>query len=155
MFFVVIVLFEAVYSTVKKQSVLAGLVILGDFSIMGNIKSLRSLAEPLRVAMDNDAHWFLWRTNVTSWKFQEILLRGLTQYSSQTRWWRRWSRWGLRKIFFQRWWQFKSLFQKKGSRRVTKHHRSPLTSKGDLTCQREKCPISLKRWIRGTRAWPV
>ena len=37
----------AVYSAIKKSSVLAGLVILGDISIQGNIKSLRSLAEPL------------------------------------------------------------------------------------------------------------
>ena len=45
----------AVYSAIKKASVLAGLVILGDISIQGNIKSLRSLAEPLQVAMDNGA----------------------------------------------------------------------------------------------------
>ena len=45
----------AVYSAIKKQSVLAGLVILGDMSIQGNIKPLRSLVEPLQVAMDNGA----------------------------------------------------------------------------------------------------
>jgi len=45
----------AVYSAIKKSSVLAGLVILGDISIQGNIKSLRSLSEPLQVAMDNGA----------------------------------------------------------------------------------------------------
>lgn len=45
----------AVYSAIKKQSVLAGLVILGDLSIQGNIKSLRSLIEPLQVSMDNGA----------------------------------------------------------------------------------------------------
>lgn len=50
-----IALVVAVYSAVKKTSVLAGLVILGDLSIQGNIKSLRSLAEPLQVAMDNGA----------------------------------------------------------------------------------------------------
>jgi ATP-dependent Lon protease len=50
-----IALVVAVYSAVKKSSVLAGLVILGDLSIQGNIKSLRSLAEPLQVAMDNGA----------------------------------------------------------------------------------------------------
>lgn len=50
-----IALFVAVYSAIKKQSALAGLVILGDLSIQGNIKSLRSLAEPLQVAMDNGA----------------------------------------------------------------------------------------------------
>ena len=33
----------------------AGLVILGDLSIQGNIKPMRSLAEPLQVAMDNGA----------------------------------------------------------------------------------------------------
>lgn len=50
-----IALIVAVYSAIKKQSVLAGLVILGDLSIQGNIKSLRSLAEPLQVGMDNGA----------------------------------------------------------------------------------------------------
>jgi len=45
----------AVYSAIKKHSVLAGLVILGDLSIQGNIKSVRSLSEPLQVAMDNGA----------------------------------------------------------------------------------------------------
>jgi len=43
----------AIYSAIKTHSVLPGLVILGDLSIQGNIKSLRSLAEPLQVAMDN------------------------------------------------------------------------------------------------------
>ena len=33
----------------------AGAVILGDLSIQGNIKPMRSLAEPLQVAMDNGA----------------------------------------------------------------------------------------------------
>lgn len=50
-----IALIVAMYSAIKKQSVLAGLVILGDMSIQGNIKSLRSLAEPLQVGMDNGA----------------------------------------------------------------------------------------------------
>jgi len=50
-----IALIVALYSAIKKQSVLAGLVILGDLSIQGNIKSLRSLAEPLQVGMDNGA----------------------------------------------------------------------------------------------------
>jgi ATP-dependent Lon protease len=45
----------AVYSAIKKGSVLAGLVVLGDISIQGNIKPLRSLCEPLQVAMDNGA----------------------------------------------------------------------------------------------------
>jgi len=50
-----IALIVAVYSAIKMQSVLAGLVILGDLSIQGNIKSLRSLVEPLQVGMDNGA----------------------------------------------------------------------------------------------------
>lgn len=50
-----IAMFVALYSAIKKQSVLAGLVILGDMSIQGNIKAMRSLAEPLQVAMDNGA----------------------------------------------------------------------------------------------------
>lgn len=45
----------AVYSAIKKQSVQAALLILGDLSIQGNIKSLRSLVEPLQVGMDNGA----------------------------------------------------------------------------------------------------
>jgi len=48
-------LIVAVYSAIRKQSVLAGLLVLGDLSIQGNIKSLRSLAEPLQVGMDNGA----------------------------------------------------------------------------------------------------
>ena len=50
-----IALVVAVYSAIKKHSVVAGLVILGDLSIQGNIKSVRSLAEPLQVGMDNGA----------------------------------------------------------------------------------------------------
>ena len=50
-----IALVVAVYSAIKRQSVQAGLVILGDLSIQGNIKPVRSLAEPLQVAMDNGA----------------------------------------------------------------------------------------------------
>jgi ATP-dependent Lon protease len=45
----------AVYSAIKRHSALPGLVILGDLSIQGNIKSVRSLAEPLQVGMDNGA----------------------------------------------------------------------------------------------------
>jgi ATP-dependent Lon protease len=45
----------AVYSAIKRQSVQAGLVILGDLSIQGNIKSVCSLAKPVQVAMDNGA----------------------------------------------------------------------------------------------------
>lgn len=50
-----IALVVAIYSAVKKHSVLPGLLILGDLSIQGNIKSVRSLAEPLQVGMDNGA----------------------------------------------------------------------------------------------------
>jgi len=50
-----IALVVAVYSAIKRQSVQAGLVILGDLSIQGNIKSVRSLAESLQVAMDKGA----------------------------------------------------------------------------------------------------
>jgi ATP-dependent Lon protease len=50
-----IALVVAVYSAIKKHSVIAGLVILGDLSIQGNIKSVRSLSEPLQIAMDNGA----------------------------------------------------------------------------------------------------
>lgn len=50
-----IALVVAVYSAIKKHSVLAGLLVLGDLSIQGNIKSVRSLSEPLQVGMDNGA----------------------------------------------------------------------------------------------------
>ena len=50
-----IALVVAVYSALKRLPVQAGLVILGDLSIQGNIKPMRSLAEPLQVAMDNGA----------------------------------------------------------------------------------------------------
>jgi ATP-dependent Lon protease len=45
----------AIYSALKKHSVLPGLVILGDLSIQGNIKSVRVLTEPLQIGMDNGA----------------------------------------------------------------------------------------------------
>ncbi|MBN1854452.1 MAG: protease Lon-related BREX system protein BrxL [Pirellulales bacterium] len=45
----------AIYSELKKQSVLPALIILGDLSIQGNIKAMRSLAETLQVGMDNGA----------------------------------------------------------------------------------------------------
>jgi ATP-dependent Lon protease len=45
----------AIDSAIKKHSVLAGLLILGDLSIQGNIKPVRSLVEPLQVGMDNGA----------------------------------------------------------------------------------------------------
>jgi ATP-dependent Lon protease len=50
-----IALVVAVYSAVKRHSVQPGLMILGDLSIQGNIKSVRSLSEPLQVGMDNGA----------------------------------------------------------------------------------------------------
>ena len=51
-----IALVVAVYSAIKNRAVLSRLLILGDLSIQGNIKSVRSLAEPLQVGMDNGAH---------------------------------------------------------------------------------------------------
>jgi len=45
----------ACYSTLKKAAPLAGLIVMGDLSIQGNIKAVRSLNEPLQVAMDNGA----------------------------------------------------------------------------------------------------
>lgn len=50
-----IALVVAVCSALRKQPVLPALLILGDLSIQGNIKPVRSLAEPLQVAMDNGA----------------------------------------------------------------------------------------------------
>ena len=50
-----VALIVAIYSAVKKHSILPALLILGDLSIQGNIKSMRSLAEPLQVGMDNGA----------------------------------------------------------------------------------------------------
>lgn len=50
-----IALIVAIYSALKKRPVLPGLLILGDLSIQGNIKPVRSLAEPLQIAMDNGA----------------------------------------------------------------------------------------------------
>src|SRR5271168_2949732 len=50
-----IALVVAVYSAVKRHSVQPGLMILGDLSIQGNIKSVKSLSEPLQVGMDNGA----------------------------------------------------------------------------------------------------
>jgi len=50
-----IALVIALYSALKKESVLPGLVTLGDLSITGTIKPVRSLAEPLQIAMENGA----------------------------------------------------------------------------------------------------
>jgi len=50
-----VALVVAIYSALKKHAALPGLLILGDLSIQGNIKAVRSLAEPLQVGMDNGA----------------------------------------------------------------------------------------------------
>ncbi len=47
--------FVALYSLIKDKPVLPGLVILGDMTIQGNVVPVRSLTEPLQVAMDNGA----------------------------------------------------------------------------------------------------
>ncbi|MGV8073351.1 MAG: protease Lon-related BREX system protein BrxL [Syntrophobacteraceae bacterium] len=47
--------FIACYSMLRKSAALPALLVLGDMSIQGNIKPVRSLVEPLQVAMDNGA----------------------------------------------------------------------------------------------------
>jgi len=47
--------FVAAYSILRKAAPQPGLLVLGDMSIQGNIKPVRSLVEPLQVAMDNGA----------------------------------------------------------------------------------------------------
>ncbi len=47
--------FVAVFSAIRKSQVTAATLILGDMSIQGNIKPVRSLVEPLQVAKDNGA----------------------------------------------------------------------------------------------------
>lgn len=47
--------FIACYSALKKAPVSPALLVLGDMSVQGNIKPLRSLTEPLQVAKDNGA----------------------------------------------------------------------------------------------------
>jgi ATP-dependent Lon protease len=47
--------FVACYSALRKAPVSPALLILGDLSVQGNIKPLRSLTEPLQVAKDNGA----------------------------------------------------------------------------------------------------
>ncbi|WP_421378510.1 protease Lon-related BREX system protein BrxL [Paraburkholderia sp. DD10] len=47
--------FVACYSALRKAPVSPALLILGDMSVQGNIKPLRSLTEPLQVARDNGA----------------------------------------------------------------------------------------------------
>jgi ATP-dependent Lon protease len=45
--------FVAAYSALRKAPPQPALLVLGDLSIQGNIKPVRSLTEPLQVAMDN------------------------------------------------------------------------------------------------------
>lgn len=47
--------FVACYSALRKTPTGPALLVLGDMSIQGNIKPLRSLVEPLQIAMDNGA----------------------------------------------------------------------------------------------------
>lgn len=47
--------FIACYSAMRKAPVSPALLVLGDMSVQGNIKPLRSLSEPLQVAKDNGA----------------------------------------------------------------------------------------------------
>jgi ATP-dependent Lon protease len=47
--------FVAAYSALRRAPVSPGLLVLGDMSVQGNIKPLRSLVEPLQVAKDNGA----------------------------------------------------------------------------------------------------
>jgi ATP-dependent Lon protease len=47
--------FVAAYSALRKSPVSPALLVLGDMSVQGNIKPLRSLTEPLQVARDNGA----------------------------------------------------------------------------------------------------
>jgi ATP-dependent Lon protease len=47
--------FIAAFSALKKSPPVAAMLVLGDMSVQGNIKAVRSLVEPLQVAMDNGA----------------------------------------------------------------------------------------------------
>ena len=47
--------FVASYSALRKAPVISALLVLGDMSVQGTIKPLRSLTEPLQVANDNGA----------------------------------------------------------------------------------------------------
>lgn len=64
-------LLVAIYSAIKKHSVQPGLLILGDLSIQGNIKAVRSLAEPLQLGMDNGARRALIPIG-NKWHFLEV-----------------------------------------------------------------------------------
>jgi ATP-dependent Lon protease len=50
-----VALFLACYSALRRSPVSPALLVLGDMSIQGNVKPLRSLVEPLQVGMDNGA----------------------------------------------------------------------------------------------------
>ena len=50
-----VAVFVAFCSALRQTSVAPALLVLGDMSVQGNIKAARSLAEPLRVGMDNGA----------------------------------------------------------------------------------------------------
>ena len=50
-----IAFFVAAFSVMRKAQPQPGLLVLGDMSVQGNIKPVRSLTEPLQVAMDNGA----------------------------------------------------------------------------------------------------
>lgn len=50
-----IALIVAIYSAIKKSPAMAGLIVLGDLSIQGNIKAVQSLVEPLQMVMENGA----------------------------------------------------------------------------------------------------
>jgi ATP-dependent Lon protease len=47
--------FVAAYSALRRAPVAPALLVLGDMSVQGNIKAMRSLTEPLQVARDNGA----------------------------------------------------------------------------------------------------
>jgi ATP-dependent Lon protease len=48
-------LIVAIISAIKRLSTQPALVILGDISIQGNVKGVRTLVEPCQVAMENGA----------------------------------------------------------------------------------------------------
>lgn len=50
-----VALFVACYSAIRRVPLSPALLVLGDMSVQGNIKPLRSLTEPLQVAKDNGA----------------------------------------------------------------------------------------------------
>jgi ATP-dependent Lon protease len=47
--------FVAAFSAIRRAPARAGMLVIGDMSIQGNIKAAKSLVEPLQVAMDNGA----------------------------------------------------------------------------------------------------